>query len=119
MPEPTFHNEVEFYKTYDHPLHAEYSQIDALGGHGGIDWLVCRAFIVSVKAGTDTPIDAYDTAAWMAIAPLSEASIAKGGAPVEIPDFTRGRWFRREPALSCKYGLDTVFEDKEIPVVPQ
>ena len=118
MPEPTVHNESVFYEKYDHPLHAEYAKIDALGGHGGIDWLVCRAFIESVKAGTDTPIDAYDTAAWMAIAPLSEASIVKGGAPVEIPDFTHGKWFRREPAVACKYGLDTVYEDKETPIVP-
>ena len=118
MLEPTVHNEASFYEKYDHPLHAEYAKIDALGGHGGIDWLVCRAFIESVKAGTDTPIDAYDTAAWMAIAPLSAASIAKGGAPVEIPDFTHGKWFRREPAIVCKYGLDEVYEDTDTPIVP-
>lgn len=38
------------------------------------------------------PLDVYDAAAWMAITPLSEQSIALGSAPVEIPDFTSGRW---------------------------
>ena len=116
MKEPTSNNEAEFYEKYDHPLYVEYSKMEELGGHGGLDWLVCRAFIESVKAGTDTPIDAYDTAAWMAIGPLSEASIAKGGAPVDVPDFTRGKWFRREPAIKCKYALDEICEDLSTPI---
>jgi hypothetical protein len=37
-------------------------------------------------------MDAYDAAAWSAPGPLSEMSVAKGGAPMEFPDFTRGRW---------------------------
>ena len=118
MPEGVSNNEAEFYEKYDHPLHAEYAKIEALGGHGGIDWLVCRAFIESVKAGTDTPIDAYDTAAWMAVGPLSEASIAKGGAPVEFPDFTHGQWFRREPAVLGKYCLDEICEDQSVEIAP-
>ena len=118
MKEPCSNNEAEFYEKYDHPLYAEYSKMEGLGDHGGLDWLICRAFIESVKAGIDTPIDAYDTAAWMSIAPLSEASIAKGGAPVEVPDFTRGKWFRREPVTKCKYCLDEICEDPSIPIVP-
>jgi hypothetical protein len=39
-------------------------------------------------------IDVYDAAAWSAPGPLSEASVAKGSAPVKFPDFTRGRWQR-------------------------
>jgi len=118
MEEKAKHNEKEFYIEHDHPLHAEYAKIEALGGHGGMDWLVVRAFIESVKAGTDTPIDAYDTAAWMSIAPLSEASIAKGGAPVEVPDFTRGKWIRREPPVTSKYSLDEIVEN-DTPIVPE
>ena len=37
-------------------------------------------------------IDAYDAAAWTSIMHLSRQSIDKNGAPVEIPDFTGGRW---------------------------
>lgn len=111
MEEPVENNEDEMMPKYEHPLHEEYVKEKAVGGHGGIDWLVCRAFIESVKAGTNTPIDAYDTAALMAIAPLSEESILKGGAPIEFPDFTRGKWFHREPAVKQKYSLDDVCED--------
>lgn len=38
------------------------------------------------------PVDVYDAASWMAVTALSEISIAKGGAVVEIPDFTGGKW---------------------------
>ena len=41
------------------------------------------------------PIDVYDMAAWMVITPLSEQSIAYGGMPQAIPDFTRGKWMYR------------------------
>ena len=118
MGHKVFNNEEEFYEKYDHPLHAEYIKFKARGGHGGMDWLVMRAFVEAVKAGTDTPIDAYDTAAWMAIAPLSEASIAKGGAPVEVPDFTRGTWYRREDPVRNKYCLDEIVAD-DLPIMPE
>lgn len=108
-----FDNEAEMFEKYDHPLHAEYAKLDKPGGHGGIDWLVCRAFVESVKNGTNTPIDAYDSIAMMAIAPLSEMSIARGGAPVDVPDFTRGKWMNREPVVEGKYCLDKVCTDKE------
>ena len=112
-----FNNEEEWFKIHDHPLHAEYLS-QTRSGHGGIDWLVVRAFVESVKRGIEPPIDAYDTALWLAIAPLSEASIARGGAPVEVPDFTKGKWFRREPAIPWKYSLDVVCEDSDTPIVP-
>jgi hypothetical protein len=39
----------------------------------------------------------YDLATWYAITPLSEASIAQGGAVQQIPDFTKGKWMKRKP----------------------
>ena len=118
MGEEIENNEKEFFEKYDHPLYKEYSQMQARGGHGGMDWLVIRAFVESVKRGIQTPIDAYDTAAWMAIAPLSEMSIAKGGMPVDVPDFTNGKWFCREPLDTGKYCLDEICEEPETPIVP-
>ncbi|NLG24557.1 MAG: Gfo/Idh/MocA family oxidoreductase, partial [Clostridiales bacterium] len=76
---------------YEHPLWTAFAQSGVTGGHGGMDYLVMRAFIESVQAGALPPIDVYDAAAWMAITALSEQSIAMGGAPVAIPDFTGGR----------------------------
>ncbi|MBE6593942.1 MAG: gfo/Idh/MocA family oxidoreductase [Ruminococcaceae bacterium] len=101
-------NEEEMYKKYDHPIFAELDEGELKGGHGGLDWLTCRAFVESVRLGINTPIDVYDTAAWLAIGPLSEKSISEGGIPVDFPDFTRGKWQNREPAPEYKYALDVV-----------
>jgi hypothetical protein len=117
MEEHVFNNYDEFADKYEHPLYREKWEVEGVG-HVGIDWLVGRAFIEAVKAGTDTPIDAYDTASWMAIGPLSEESLAKGGVAIEVPDFTNGKWFRREPIVRSKYCLDEVVDDPSIPVVP-
>ena len=67
------------------------------GGHDGMDWLVFRSFFDAAKAGAPAPIDVYDAAAWMSISCLSEQSVALGGAPVAIPDFTNGKWMERAP----------------------
>ena len=106
-------NNVEQYREqYDHPLWKDYLASGVIGGHDGIDWLVFGAFFDAVKKGTQTPIDVYDMAAWMSITPLSEQSIAMGGAPVAIPDFTNGRWIGREPAVKGKYCLDEICADE-------
>ncbi|MBQ3056230.1 MAG: gfo/Idh/MocA family oxidoreductase, partial [Clostridia bacterium] len=86
-------------------------------GHGGMDWLVCRAFIEAVKNGTNTPIDAYDTATWLAVGALSEQSIANGSTPVEFPDFTGGKWQNREPVVKSKFCLDEIVKDESVSVV--
>ena len=75
-------------------------------GHGGMDTLVIRAMCESIKKGITPPIDVYDTAAWMAITALSEKSIAEGGRPVEIPDFTRGKYIDRQDINKGVYSLD-------------
>ncbi|NGP89176.1 Gfo/Idh/MocA family oxidoreductase [Aliifodinibius halophilus] len=61
-------------------------------GHGGMDYFVRNAFVEAIKNQVPTPQDVYDAAAWSVISPLSEQSIAEGGAPVEFPDFTGGKW---------------------------
>lgn len=64
-------------------------------GHGGIDYFQFKAFFKAIANKEEMPIDVYDAAAWMAITPLSEQSIAHGGMPQAIPDFTRGKWMYR------------------------
>jgi hypothetical protein len=44
-------------------------------------------------------IDVYDAAVWSAITPLSEMSIANGGAPQKFPDFTKGNWKTKKPVF--------------------
>lgn len=88
-------NVDEFREKYEHPLWKKFLDEGVKGGHGGMDWLVFADFFESVKQGTQTPLDVYDMASWMCISTLSEDSIAMGGHPVAIPDFTNGKWMTR------------------------
>ncbi|MBQ8894493.1 MAG: Gfo/Idh/MocA family oxidoreductase [Clostridia bacterium] len=65
-------------------------------GHGGMDYFEFVAFFDAIRHHKPMPIDVYDAAAWMSITALSARSIAGGNIPVEIPDFTRGKWKDRE-----------------------
>ena len=88
-------NNLESYaEEYEHPIWKEY-KANPIGGHDGIDWLVYNAFIESVREDITPPIDTYDTATLMCISCLSEQSIAAGGAPIAVPDFTSGKWIER------------------------
>ena len=66
-------------------------------GHGGMDGIEFRQFINAIKNHSEMPIDVYDAAAWMSVTALSAASIAAGGQPQAIPDFTGGLWTVRKP----------------------
>ncbi len=92
---PEWNNQVKYLEKYAHPTWVDYHKNGIRGGHGGMDGLVYDAFIECVRTGTPCPIDVYDAAAWMVVTPLSEESIAKGGAPVMFPDFTDGAWCER------------------------
>jgi hypothetical protein len=89
-----------YLNTYDHPLWKKYADLATGSGHGGMDFFVLHAFVEALKRRAPTPLDAYDAAAWSAISPLSEMSVAAGGAPQSFPDFTRGRWLTRAPAFA-------------------
>lgn len=84
-------------KKYDHPLWKKYGEYASGSGHGGMDFFVMNAFVESAKQNIAPPMDAYDAAAWSAITPLSEQSIANNGEPQDFPDFTRGNWINRKP----------------------
>jgi len=82
---------------YDHPLWKKFGKHAEGAGHGGMDFFVINAFVESAKQNIAPPLDAYDAAAWSAITPLSEVSIANNGEPQDFPDFTRGDWVKRKP----------------------
>lgn len=102
-----YNNIAEYRKDWEHPVWRRFEEEGVKGGHGGMDWLVFDAWFEALKNGDAFPIDTYDTAAWMAITPLSEISIAQGGAPVDIPDFTRGMWTCR-PDSDKNHGFYTL-----------
>ena len=65
-----------------------------LGGHGGMDYLMCYRLVQCMREGLEPDINVYDAAAWSVPGPLSERSVATGSMPVKVPDFTRGLWQR-------------------------
>lgn len=90
-----FNNVDEFREEYDHPVWKKFTQEEIKGGHGGMDWLEFKEFIEALKNDQPMPIDVYDMASWAIISLLSEESIALGGQPVTVPDFTNGKWLTR------------------------
>lgn len=91
-----WNNADEYLEEYEHPIWKKFKEDGLKGGHGGMDWLVIEAFVEAVREQKPVPIDIYDMASWMCISTLSEQSIAAGGAPVAIPDFTNGKWTIRD-----------------------
>jgi len=74
--------------------------------HGGTDHLELDLFLRAVRSGTKPPIDVYDSVIMSAQGPLSEESIARGSVPIEVPDFTRGRWRSRKPGFGIEAERD-------------
>lgn len=87
---------------YEHPMWKEYLKSGIKQGHWGTDYLTLNAFAQCAKNKRPVPIDVYDAAAWRAVSPLSERSIADGNKPIEFPDFTRGKWKTNPPI----FGMD-------------
>ena len=72
------------------------------GGHGGTDYLELYLFLNAVRNRTQTPLDIYDSVIMCVTGPLSEQSIAAGGAPVPVPDFTGGKWKTKKPTFALE-----------------
>lgn len=63
-----------------------------IGGHGGMDMMMDWRLIDCLRNGLPVDMDVYDAASWSVIGPLSEWSVANGSKPIQVPDFTMGRW---------------------------
>ncbi len=100
-PNERWESDQAYMEEYEHPVWKKHTaDIEAaVGRHRGMDFFVLNAFLEHLKRGIPFPLDVYDLATWYAITPLSEASIAQGGAVQNIPDFTRGRWMTRKPVF--------------------
>jgi hypothetical protein len=78
---------------YEHPLWASTGDLARQkGSHGGMDYVMIYRLVECMRQGLAPDFDVYDAAAWSAVGPLSVQSVAGGGAPVQFPDFTGGRW---------------------------
>jgi Oxidoreductase family, NAD-binding Rossmann fold len=82
---------------YDHPLWSELTKSAEGAGHGGMDYIEDYRLIKCLREGVPTDMNVYDAAALSAVVQLSERSNARRSAPVDVPDFTRGRWRTTQP----------------------
>jgi predicted dehydrogenase len=78
---------------YLHPIAVEIEEkAKEVGGHGGMDFIMDYRLIYCLHHGLPLDEDVYDAAEWSCLGELTAASIANGGMPVAMPDFTRGDW---------------------------
>ena len=95
--EHTWEDTEEYYREFEHPIWKALGETARGYSHGGGDYMMLNQFLQAVRTGAQPPIDAYDSATWSVISPLSERSVAEGSRPVEFPDFTRGKWKNQRP----------------------
>lgn len=82
---------------WEHPLWKSLQERAKGAGHGGMDYVLNYRLMSCLSKGEAPDMDVYDAAALSAVTPLSEQSIARRGASMDFPDFTRGKWRSRKP----------------------
>jgi hypothetical protein len=89
---------AELKAKYVHPLWDKNGDAaKRSGGHGGMDYLLLLRLTHCLQKGLPLDISVYDTALWSSVVELSERSVLKRGASIDVPDFTRGGWKTTEP----------------------
>ena len=80
---------------YRHPFVTEYKERgEELCGRRWIDYAMDCRLIHCLRNGLPLDMSVYDAALWSCLVELTHTSANNGGEPVEIPDFTRGKWDR-------------------------
>ena len=82
---------------FEHPLWKEIAETAKDAGHGGMDFIEDYRLIKCLREGQPTDFNVYDAASISAVVGLSVESVGKKAAPVDFPDFTRGRWKTAPP----------------------
>ena len=102
----------EIARKYRHPLWISAGEVaKPLGGHGGLDFMMDLRWVYCLENGLPLDMDVYDLASWSSVVPCSAESDRRGGAPVDLPDFTRGAWRTAKPISIgavdlAKWGFD-------------
>ena len=95
---------AELREKYKHPIWKIAGDVaKRVGGHGGMDFIMDLRWVYCLRNGLPLDMDVYDLASWSCICEITEKSQAKRGAPVEVPDFTRGAWKTMKPL-----GIETI-----------
>lgn len=87
--------EADLFARYEHPLYSRLG--DEYARNGGMDFIMLSRIIECLHDGKPLDQNVYEGAFWSAVGPLSEKSVAEGGAPQPFPDFTRGDWKHTPP----------------------
>ena len=87
--------EAKNYEISDASL--RWLQGQKLGVPNEMNYAMDSRLIHCLRHGLPLDIDVYDAAEWSCIAELSQISVQEGSRPIEIPDFTRGRWKEFSP----------------------
>ena len=96
-PEHRWEESKAYLAQFDHPLWTDLTTKSEGAGHGGMDYLEDYRLIKCLREGQPTDMNVYDAAALSAVVQLSQRSNAKRSAPMDFPDFTRGRWQTTPP----------------------
>lgn len=88
-----------YLKEYEHPVVLNYKpsprrggKIEGHGGGGTQTPMIWHRLAVALRENKLPDWDVYDSVTSSAISPVTEASVAGRGKPIDFPDFTKGKW---------------------------
>ncbi len=88
-----------YLKEYEHPVVLNYNpsprrggKIEGHGGGGTQTPMIWHRLAVALRENKLPDWDVYDSVTSSAISPVTEASVAGRGKPIDFPDFTKGKW---------------------------
>jgi predicted dehydrogenase len=82
----------DYLEEFDHPLWKDIAEQAKGAGHGGMDYMEDYRLVKCLREGLPTDMTVYDAAALSSLVGLTVQSVASRSRPVDVPDFTRGRW---------------------------
>lgn len=91
-PDHTWEDWMEWRDEFDHPIWHKLEEESEGSGHGGMDFIEDYQLIKALREGRPTDMNVYDAAVLSVVSPLTEWSVANRSRPIDVPDFTRGRW---------------------------
>lgn len=91
---PIFDTEAERFveSHHDEATRRLVAEGKRLGVPNIMNYIMDRRLIDALRADRPLDMTVYDAALWSCITELSARSATQGGKPMDIPDFTRGRW---------------------------
>ena len=76
-----------------HPFVKEYKERGVeLCDRRWIDYAMDCRLIHCLRNGLPLDMNVYDAALWSCLVELTDISANNGGTPIDVPDFTRGKW---------------------------